>query len=222
MRATVLAAFTFWSLVPACDEGGGQAASSPDPAPVEAPENGGDGEAAKAEPPVPEVPISAEAGPGQDAKPPTEIAAGPTRAEGVGKGVDVVALHQHELLGSERRALEKLVQRFTKAGVAARLIENPAPARAQAIAAWIDTVGADARSALDTDVAIGEAAGVVAIRLRPEQRRVSQDQDALVVLQRGPNPELLWVAVENTGVMILGDTADATLALVDMIEGAQR
>lgn len=155
--------------------------------------------------------------PASDEAPAPKVA----RATGVGRGVDVIVLSDHELLGSERRKAERLVGDLNKAGLQATRVESVEGARRAELDAWLATLDATARAELPTVEALGDAAAVVVTRIAPPDGRVAKGTSAWLVLQRGETPEIVWMVVDGTGLAIHEDTAKMLAPLMTDIEGAK-
>ncbi len=141
---------------------------------------------------------------------------------GPGQGVDLVVLHDHVLLGSEKRALDKFVGKLEKKGLKVTRIDEASESRRNALNTWFTTRDAQERADLSRVHTLAESAATIVVRLRKPGGRsgkVAQGQDGVGVLAR--RDDLLWLQVEDSGLALLGEVDDSLVGLVEGLKGAK-
>lgn len=153
---------------------------------------------------------------------PTKPTATVARATGPGAGVDVLVMRTHELLGSEKRMIDKYVAALNKGGIKARRVDEPSAERKAALSAWLDTIDPQARHDLPTDLALGGAAAVIVTRIEAPERKVAKGANAFALLVRGEEPEVVWMSLDGAGQPTMGDDVKLVMPLLEGIEGVQK
>ncbi len=143
------------------------------------------------------------------------------RPQGPGRGLAFVVLHDHELLGSEGRALDKARAALRKQGFELR--EDFALDESGEAALLNYLAEKDPVLRADTDFAsfFGDYAALIVVHVREPVRRVARGEDAIAVLVRGDQPERVWMQVEDTGIGVLGKGLEGLAALVADVEGVK-
>lgn len=141
---------------------------------------------------------------GEPAEPPTE----PAPVAASTGPAQLVLVHGHELLRSERRFVDDVMDACRRAGVSLEV--QPAGDRSDALMAWMSELQPEVRSQMPLHLARGAARAVVVLWIPPPIDGRAQGIAGWGVIAGDPARERLWVR----GGVYAGDLATVAAAFV--------